>query len=137
MEILQAVGYLGADQLGVVLHPSGPRILVIRDNRVLGGLGFLSGQDRLTHPDVSDGTPHLKDLSALIELPLTGRHGTPCPAWKNRLPCIRRRLPPPRRRSTRVSRSTPIPSTKLFPGPAAGLSAIHQGRCCGSPDFTA
>ncbi|MER6161991.1 NACHT domain-containing protein [Streptomyces sp. NPDC001868] len=68
---LQIVGDLGAAELGAALQPGGLRNLVIRGNRVLGGLDFLSGQDRLTHLDISGGTPHLKDLSPLVEVPLT------------------------------------------------------------------
>ncbi|WP_216590205.1 NACHT N-terminal Helical domain 1-containing protein [Streptomyces brasiliscabiei] len=68
---LQVVGDLGAVELGAALQPDGLRNLVIRDNRVLGGLDFLSGQDRLTHLDISGGTPHLMDLSPLTALPLT------------------------------------------------------------------
>ncbi|TQE34024.1 NACHT domain-containing protein [Streptomyces ipomoeae] len=68
---LQVVGDIDSSRLRAALPPHRLRNLVIRDNLVLGDLDFLSGQDELTHLDISGGTPLLEDLAPLAELPLT------------------------------------------------------------------
>lgn len=46
------------------------RELVLRDNRVLRDLRFLSDQRRITWLDISGGSPYVDDLTPLAELPL-------------------------------------------------------------------
>ncbi|MGX5183237.1 NACHT domain-containing protein [Streptomyces avermitilis] len=67
--LLQLVGDIDPADIRSALRPGQLRELVVRDNRGLRDLRFLSDQGRLTRLDLS-GLP-LDDLTPLAELPLT------------------------------------------------------------------
>ncbi|MFE9098328.1 NACHT domain-containing protein [Streptomyces sp. NPDC007264] len=68
---LQIVGDIAPADLRAALLPDRLSELVIRDNRALEDLRFLSDQQKLTRLDLSGLTPHLSDLTPLTELPVT------------------------------------------------------------------
>ncbi|PBC97151.1 NACHT domain-containing protein [Streptomyces sp. Ag82_O1-15] len=68
--MLQVVGDIGADDLREGLLPDQLCELVVRDNRILRDMTFLSEQGRLTHLDISGSNPSVDDLTPLAELPL-------------------------------------------------------------------
>lgn len=119
---------LGAAGLGAAPQPDGPRNLVMRDNRVLGGPDLLSGQDRIRHLDVGGGTPIGRTRGRSRNSRSPDRHWTACAgSGKTRRPAFTRGI-------HRLGRARPgfpapcgFPRRSPSPGPAAGLSAIRQG----------
>lgn len=67
-----------------------PRNLVMRDNRVLGGPDFLSGQGRIRHLDVGGGTPIGRTCGRSRNSRSPDRHWTACRVRRNRRPAFTR-----------------------------------------------
>lgn len=118
---------LGAAGLGAAPQPDGPRNVVVRDNRVLGGPDFLSGQDRIRHPDVGGGTPIGRTRGRSRNSRSPDRHWTACRVRKNPAPRIHSRHPPPWSARPGFPAPCGFPRRSPSPGPVAGLSAIRQG----------
>ncbi|POX47756.1 NACHT domain-containing NTPase [Streptomyces sp. Ru72] len=76
--MLQIVGDLAPDDIRAELRPDQVRRLVVRDNRALRDLAFVSEQGQLREFDLS-GSPHVEDLAPLGGLPLARLtlHSTP------------------------------------------------------------
>ncbi|WRZ20758.1 NACHT domain-containing protein [Streptomyces sp. NBC_00243] len=68
---LQIVGDFNSAELHSDLLPDQLHKLVVRENRQLRDLRFLSALEQLTHLDISSCGPYVNDLGPLTELPLT------------------------------------------------------------------
>ncbi|MFE2969530.1 NACHT domain-containing protein [Streptomyces sp. NPDC059340] len=68
--MLQVVGDIDSPDIRDGLLPDQLCELVVRDNRILRDMTFLSDQGRLSHLDISGSNPNVDDLTPLAALPL-------------------------------------------------------------------
>lgn len=99
----------------------------MRDNRVLGGLDFLSGQDRIRLLCVGGGTLIGRTCGRPRNSRSPGRHWTVCRVRKARRPAFTRGIHHFGRARPGFPAPHGFPRRSPSPGPTAGLSTIRQG----------